>query len=128
MPIPSIVLTEPVRPGEYLVSEANGSISREVAIITGGVDLFPGTVLGQITASGSMVMLNPSATDGSQNASAVLFGPVLASKGDTAGTITARNTEVNGLLLTWPAGITAAQQASAMASLAAAPRLIIVRT
>lgn len=40
--------TEPTRPGECLVSEANGSLSREAVTIAAGADLAPGTVLGRI--------------------------------------------------------------------------------
>ena len=209
------VITEPVRPGAYVVSEDNGSRSREVAVITGGVDLPAGTVLGQVTvgttatvaaqgtntgggsvgavavgaaqagaytlrmesatrfivedpggvqvgqgatgtpftggglsftvtvgspafaagdsfvitvATGSlkMRMVNPAATDGSQVAAAILYEATLASAGDVAKTVSRRAMEANGLVLTWPSGMNAAQQAAAIAQLG--ERGIIVRT
>jgi hypothetical protein len=122
-------IAEIVRPGEYLVSEAGGSRSREVAVIAGGVAAAykPGTVMGKVTATGAMTILAPAAADGSQTAAAVYygFGKPLAN-GDLSVTVTARDAEVNGLLLTWPAGITANQQTAAIAQLAA--QGIIVRT
>ena len=118
------VLTEPMRAGEHLVSEVTTQ-SREVGVITGGA-YKPGTVLGKITASGKLTQLAPAANDGSQNAAAILYGYVDASTADKPGTINVRLTEVNGLCLTWPAGITTNQQTAAIAQLAALG--ILVRT
>ena len=126
MATPPTILYEPIRASEYLVSEANGSLSSEVAVITGGVDLTPGTVLGKLTTTGAMKLLNPAATDGTQTAAAILKHFAQASAGDVPMSITARLAEVNGLVLTWPAGITVAQQATAMQQLAAL--FIVVRT
>lgn len=119
------ILSEPIRPGEYLVSEHDGSFSREVAVIS-GANLVAGTVLGKVTASGKLVILAPGAGDGSQTAAAILYGPANAAAADVKQTITARSSEVNGLVLTWPAGITNNQQTTAIANLAAVG--IIVRT
>ena len=41
-------LVEGFHPGEFLISEGNGRISRETVTIASGADLTPGTVLGQI--------------------------------------------------------------------------------
>ena len=50
-------LTEGLNRGEYLMSEANGTRSRDAVIVTvaGGVALPSGTVLGKITASGKYI-------------------------------------------------------------------------
>jgi hypothetical protein len=129
------VISENMHIAEYLVSEAPGSASRDVGVIGGAVNLVPGTVLGKITSSGQMVILNPAASDGSQNAAAILYEYAPIANLNTANninnatvnrTMTVREAEVNGLLLTWPAGITTNQQAAAMAQLAAQD--IIVRT
>lgn len=120
------VISEPMRAAEYLVSELPSYQSREVAVIGGGADLYAGTVLGKITASGIMVPVAPAAIDGSQNAAAILYSLAPASAGNISRTITARGAEVNGLLLTWPAGMTQAQQAAAIVQLAALG--ILVRT
>ena len=122
--MPTQVLLEPVRAGEHLVSEVTTQ-SREVGVITGG-NYRAGTVLGKITTSGKLTILAPAAADGSQNASAILYAPTDASAGDVRATINVRLTEVNGLILTWPAGITGPQQAAAITALAA--QGVIVRT
>jgi hypothetical protein len=43
------ILTEPVHPGEFLLNEGEGTISRESVTIPTGENLVPGTVLGKIT-------------------------------------------------------------------------------
>jgi hypothetical protein len=118
------ILSEPVRPGEYLVSEHDGSFSRDVAVIAAGANLVPGTVLGKVTASGKLTILAPGASDGSQTAVAVLYGPANAAAADVKQTITARSSEVNGLVLTWPAGITNNQQTAAITQLASVGILV----
>ncbi|MER8394074.1 head decoration protein [Mesorhizobium sp. M1340] len=69
--------------------------------------------------------LDPAGVDGSQNASAVLFGEVDATAGDKKGVVNVRETEVNGGELAWPDGISAPNKAAAIAALAA--KGIIVR-
>ena len=210
------ILTERMHAGEYLISEAPGSLSREVGLITGANDLAAGTVLGKqtiassalaaaigtntgngtfgsittgagtiqgaytlrmesattyvvedptgaevghgtlgsaftggalgftLTAGGTafvagdsftitpgvgtqkLALLNPAATDGTEVAVAILYSLATVSAGDVSKTVTARNAEVNGLCLTWPAGITTLQQTTAMQQLAALD--IIVRS
>lgn len=216
--------TEGFHTGEYLVSEANGYRSRDIATITGG-DYQPGTVLGRITEGGvvtvtktdvgggkgaitlanpayaagapegdynviiiepgsnagtfevegpdgvvigtgtvgtafdgvvkftladggtdfaagdiakihvaiadpadlgKLTQLDPSATDGSQHAYAVLYDTAKAASADVQSTVHSRDCEVNDLCLTWPDGITDDQKATAVAELA--ERGIVVRT
>jgi hypothetical protein len=220
------VYTEGLHTGEYLVSEANGYLSREVATIAGG-NYVAGTVLGKIghaatasvaaagagaaganTGNGTLTMdatapvasaakvgiytvkciavatnggtfrvtdpdgflvgdvavgatysddvkfaiadgatdfvvgdgfaitvavgsgkytgLDPSKATGAEVAVAILYEGCDASTVDQKRTITARSSEVNGLALAWPAGITDQQKATAIANLAG--RGIIVRS
>lgn len=112
-------LTETNHAAEYLVSEASGTRSREAVTVISGQDLAAGTVLGKITASGKHTLHNNAASDGSENAVAVLYADVDASAADTVGTITARDAEVDGELLTWKSGISAANKTAAIAALAA---------
>lgn len=63
--------------------------------------------------------LNPTASDGSQNAAGISFGFVDATLKDVPGTVVTRECEVNGSELLWPTGATAAQIAAATAQLAA---------
>lgn len=114
------VLTQPAaRAAGHLVSEASGYRSREAIVIASGANLAPGSVLGKVTASGKYVLLAPDATDGSQNAAAILYADATAATADVGATANVRDCEVNGNLLTWPAGITAPQKTAATTALAA---------
>nr|DAE54014.1 MAG TPA: Head decoration protein [Caudoviricetes sp.] len=110
----------------YLVSEANGTRSRDVVTIAEGVHALPGTVLGKVAATGHYVPLAPTkgsgedeTPDGSQTAAAVLFAEVDATLGEKPGVITARDAEVAAHALLWPAGIAEQQKTAALAQLAA---------
>lgn len=94
-------LTEPTRAGEFLVSEGNGRISRDVeTVASGSGKLTAGTVLGRITASGKLAAYDDTATDGSETAVAVLFETVDATSADAKAVIVSRLAEVNGAELT----------------------------
>lgn len=69
--------------------------------------------------NGAYVPLNPSASDGSQNAAGIAFGFTDATLNDVPGTVVTRECEVNGFELIWPSGATAAQIATATAQLTA---------
>ena len=60
--------------GEYLVSEAEGTLSREEVIVsqTGGA-LVSGTVLGKVTATGKYKIAVETAVDGSKVAAALVI-------------------------------------------------------
>lgn len=94
------------------------------AIADGATDFTIGdafTVLvGIEQADKNYAALNMSGTDGSQHAAGILFAAV-TTDGSTKqnATVMARACEVRGSDLTWPGGITAAQQAAATAELAA---------
>jgi len=114
------ILTERNHPGCFMVSEARGTRSREAITVAAGEGLGAGTVLGRITSTGEYAALDPDATDGSQTAVAVLYAAVDASAAAAPGVAVARSAEVNAAELVWPEGITPAQQAAAVADLAAA--------
>ena len=111
--------------GEFIVSEGNGTISRETITVLSGEALEVGAVLGKVTASGKYKALDPAAMDGSQAAVAVLYDAVDASAGDAEGVAILRMAEVNAAELVWPDGITAGQQTTALAQLALLPHVII---
>ncbi len=113
------VLTEGRHPAEYILSEANGYRSREVGTLLTGNKLVSGTVLGRITVGGKLTILTPGASDGSQTAAGVLYDNVDATAADKAAVYHARDAEVKGLALTWPAGISAPNKTAAIAALAA---------
>lgn len=110
----------------YLVSEANGTRSREVVTIAQGQNLLPGAVLGKVTVTGKYVAVDPAngsgeggTSDGSQTAVAVLFATVDTTAAEKPGVITARDAEVATHALAWPAGTTEPQKTAALAQLAA---------
>lgn len=113
----SVIKTEGKHAGEYLVSEAAGSRSREVVTVASGQNLTGCTVLGQITASKKYVALAPAAGDGSQNAAAILFDNTDATAGDKKQTAHVRDCEVNASDLVWGAA-NAGQIAAGRAQLA----------
>lgn len=86
---------------EFLLSEGNGQRSREAVVVTqSGAALASGTVLGKITASGKFVPYAPGASDGSENAVAVLIPNLPAATGDVRAAVIARDAEVKSSMLT----------------------------
>ncbi|GGF56662.1 hypothetical protein GCM10007301_15440 [Azorhizobium oxalatiphilum] len=109
-----------VRTANYIISEANGYLSRDQVLVASGAGVVkPATVLAKVTASGKFVPLAPAATDGSQNAAAILYEGCDATSVDVRRTVSSRATEVQAAVLIWPAGITAPQKTAALAQLAA---------
>lgn len=111
-------LTEGPRTAGYLISEANGTRSREVVTLASGHVYQPGAVLGKVTATEKYVPLAPDANDGSEKAAAVLYAGVDATDGDKPGVITARDSEVQTTELVFAAGITPEQTTAALAEMA----------
>ncbi len=105
---------------EFLVSEANGTLSRDVVtIMSGAGELAAGAVLGKVTASGKYTALAPAANDGSEAAAAILYEGADVTAADVKRTSVLRDAEVNGAELVWPTGITEPQKATAISQLAA---------
>jgi Bacteriophage lambda head decoration protein D len=113
------VLNEGRYAGEFVVSEGNGRISREIITVLSGQTLQAAAVLGKVTASGKYKALNPAAVDGSEVAAGILYDAVDASAADAEGAAIVRLAEVNAAELVWPAGITAPQQTTALGQLRA---------
>ncbi|UGX90306.1 head decoration protein [Bradyrhizobium barranii subsp. barranii] len=113
-------------PAEFLLSEANGQRSRGNITIGQNQTIVPGSVLGQITASGQYIAHDPAAADGSQVAAAVaLYGAVTGAGATAAISAIVREAEVNGKTLTTKTGLTAPQLAQISTDLAG--KQIIVR-
>jgi hypothetical protein len=112
------VYTEDTHAGEFLVSEANGHLSRETITVLSGQDLAAGAVLGKVTASGKYRAVQPGASDGSEVAAGVLYDAIDATEADTVGAAIVRLAEVNAAELVWPAGITGGQKTTALSELA----------
>ena len=114
-------LTEGKHAGGFLVWEVLRDYTREtITIASGAGKLEPGTVLGKITTGGKYSGLAPAATNGSQNAAAILWAGVDASSADTPGVVLLRGPAlVNQHELVWPDGATEAQITAATTALAA---------
>ncbi len=104
---------------DYVITEANGTMSREQILLKGGARIEAGTVLAKITASGLWTPLNVAGADGSEVARGILRDMRDALVADTRRAVAhVRDCDVNGKKLTWPAGITVNQRKAAEAQLA----------
>lgn len=96
-----MALTEARRTGEFLISEANGTRSREpITVDAAAASLAAGTVLGKVTATGQYVAYSNVAVDGSEVAAGILYAAVDATAADAPGVIIARDAEVAEVHLT----------------------------
>lgn len=104
----------------FLVSEANGSRSRENVTLAASVAaaLQAGTVLAT-QSDGTYVQLDVAATDGSEVASAILLQDFEVTSVDTAVAVIVRDAEVHSDELIYPAGISGPQTTQALSELAA---------
>ena len=110
----------------FMMSELPGRASREQPVLAPTtVTLKAGTVLGLVTATGQYKPLAPAASDGTQNAIAILAIGKPASTKVQRCTIGARGFEAAGRMLIWPTGITDVQKKAAEAQLGA--KNILVR-
>ena len=71
-----------------------------------------------LNGDGNYVQLAPSATDGTENAVAVLYAAVNASTAPQPCVVHARDCTVHGAMLTWPAAVTDEQITTATEELA----------
>lgn len=114
---------EPLRPLEFLVSEANGQRSREkVTLLASQGALLPGTVMAKVTATGKYVPYDDDAngtTAGVGIAAGILCYPVADSASDQDVFIIARDAEVQLDLLQWEASNDAGEKTAGVADLAA---------
>lgn len=96
-----MALTEGKHTAEFLLSEGNGSYSRdEVVIAAAAGAMVPGTLLGKITASGKYVAYANGASDGSEVVAGVLYAAVPDVAVDQKAVAIRRQAEVIGSLLT----------------------------
>lgn len=109
----------------FIVSEANGTLSRERGVLASGQNLTAGAVLGKITATGHYRAVQPGATDGSEVASSILCRTTDATASTVEVAMFVRLGELKSVLLMWPASITSGQKITAIAQLATA--FVIVR-
>lgn len=104
------------RSGCYLgESAALNIINEEIIVASGAGVLYPGQLLGKITASGKYVAHDPALANGAQNAAAILFHKTDATNADavTVGTVNGPAT-INGNDLIAKAGIAGADLLAAL--------------
>lgn len=96
-----MALIEGKHTAEFLLSEGNGSISREEVVIssTAGA-MVPGTVVGVITATGEYAAYSNVAVDGTQTAAGILYAAVADSAADQKAVVIVRDAEVVSAELT----------------------------
>jgi len=103
------VLTNRIRAGGFIQSEANYARARESVTIAGGTGgagvLYAGTVLGKLTSGGKYVASPATGSDGSQTAVAVLFDDVDATADDVVAGVLARDSEVRAADLTYDSSV-----------------------
>ncbi len=126
MPMPEKAFTDYGKDFAFMMSEAPGRISREQGVLAPTTKRLPaGTVLGQLSANGQYVPLNPAGNDGSQTAIAILAIGVGISASPQRIALGAREFEAAGRMLFWPDGISAPQKKAAEQQLAT--KTILVR-
>lgn len=92
--------TESMHAGEFLLSEGAGNISREAINVAAGVALEPGQILGLVTLTSEFAPYKPTAEDGTENAVAILYGPLGESDVPRRGRAVVRLAEVSEAHLT----------------------------
>lgn len=112
--------TELNRIGDVLKREFDPLHNRETVVLIDGQNLRAGAVLGRITTGGKYTAHAAAASDGSQNAAAVLLFDAVASGADAPAVVLLRGPAVvsDGALI-FAAGITGANRLAAVTALAA---------
>ncbi|QUW64391.1 head decoration protein [Pseudomonas synxantha] len=91
---------ESMHAGEFLLSEGAGNISREAINVAAGPALEPGQILGLVTVTSEFAPYQPTAEDGTENAVAILYGPLGESDVARRGRAIVRLAEVSEAHLT----------------------------
>jgi hypothetical protein len=115
-------LTEGKYAGEFLISEAPGTLSREngTVDVPATTTIEPGTVLGQLSGTGHYAPYDDANTDGTETAAAILAGARLVNDGalvdSQATALIVRLAEVRADDLVWGAGVDEAGGATDLAA------------
>lgn len=96
------MLTEKTHAGGFIISEADGHLSRDNGTLISGQNLEAGAVLGKITTGGKYTAWADAASDGSQTVAGILYAKVDASAGDAPCCVINKDAEVIADELVWP--------------------------
>lgn len=100
-------ITESRHPGEFLLSEADGTLSREVVTISNSIAIKAGQVLGKVTADGKYNFYdNADTIPGTGVAAAVALYPLSATETYRKITVIFRAAEVISAGLEWNGAVT----------------------
>lgn len=103
---------------DIVKDEGGNRFSRDEEILASGSGVVKiGTVLGKVTASGKFKPLAPGASDGTENAAAIILETSDATSADQTVVLLRRRAQVVLQALVWPGSITGPQKAAALASL-----------
>lgn len=95
-------ITESRHPGEFLLSEADGTLSREVVTISDSIAIKAGQVLGKVTADGKYHFYdNADTIPGTGVAAAIALYPLAADATNRKITVIFRLAEVTSAGLEW---------------------------
>lgn len=115
-------LTEGQHTGAFILSEANGTRSRETVTVTvpSNTTFQAGHVLAQLSATGKYVDYDNAGSDGSEEAIAVLYATLVNDTGspvDQTGVVIARDAEVRSADLEWKSGLNDGDKSAGRADL-----------
>lgn len=111
---------EPNNLGDLLKFEADNLYSRDRVTVAAQQALQLGHVVGRVTAAGHVVALDPTATDGREQAAGVVIVPIItADTPSPDGLIVARHATVADHALVWPKAITPEQRTACIQQLRA---------
>lgn len=112
------IQNEGIHPIEGVLSEANGTRSRENVTVVLGQNLPAMSVVGRITATGKYKQVQAAQVDGSQTAAGILLYAVDATAADAPGVIIALDAEIRTSALQFEATEDAGEQAAHITALA----------
>ncbi|MBW6399988.1 head decoration protein [Roseomonas sp. HJA6] len=117
------VFTEPRHPAEFLLSEGNGFISRDVVTLASNgstaIAYKAGSVLALVTASSKYVYYDNAGTDGTETAKVILLeGCTVPATGDLKAAVIARAAEVKGSALEYDPSLSGGTLTTAQAAAA----------
>ncbi len=113
---------------EIILSEADGTLSREVITVVSGTGILTaGTVIGKITATGKWRTYDDAHADGSQATLAILLESIDATGSDIVCSALVRFAEVKKDILQWDTACDATAKTAAYAALIAPPSFIAAR-
>jgi hypothetical protein len=98
---------------DLTVAVAYASTHINLTVADGANDWDIGDIIHVTVTGGDYEQLDPTATDGTQHAAAILYAGIDASSADTLAAFIVRDAEVNANELVWPDAITAGQKAVA---------------